>query len=173
MDFDAFAEAARDAMAAPIYDRWMVGYSGPQPSTDTPTQEALQVVTDQLIEYEQALAEVPAEMSRLDDLASRLNYFYDPQYAAGLSGEALARDRSPEAISARYEMAVERLKESRDSLVAQSQILQALVSTYTAARAKIEHDLQWQEYVQGQFGVDPSNIPREIRAAREHERAAA
>jgi hypothetical protein len=166
MDFDAFREAAREANAAPLYDRWLIGVVGPTPSTDSPTAETLQVLTDQLIEYEQGMAEVPGLLSALDDLASRLNYYYDPEYAAqeDPQGMPVRSFNAPSNIRYVYHAAVAHLAESRASLNDQAQIVQSLVSTYTAARAKVEHDLQWQEYVRDQFGVDPASIPREVRA---------
>jgi hypothetical protein len=162
MDIEQFYEVSREAMNLQSYDTWLIGERGPVPSTDQPTAETLQELTDKLIEYETGLAFAPQELNRLDDLASRLNYFYDPEYAAQPDPPDMRRDNAlPSVIRWRYETSVARLAEVRASLNDQVQVLQALVSTYTAARAKVEHDLAWQEYVRTNFGVDPSAIPRE------------
>lgn len=166
MDFDAFQAVAMEALRQRPYDNWMIDDYGTAPADNAATQDELDRLTAKLIEYEQVAALIPEERDRLDDLSSKLNYLYDPEYAAG--DEIPGRERSnqsPAAIRSWYEMAVANLAEVRASLNGHAQIVQALVSAYTAARAKVEHDLGWQAYVREQFGVDPSTIERENKRA--------
>lgn len=166
MDIEAFTAVAREILQLQPYDQWLVGYGPPTPSTENPTQETLDALTEKVIEYEGVLAAVPAELDRLDDLGSRLNYYYDAAYAAQEDPTGSERsDAAPSIVRWRYETCTARLAETRATLNGQVQVFQALLSTYTAARAKVEHDLQWQEYVREQFGVDPAAIPRAVKAA--------
>lgn len=163
MDIQAFYAATREAINLPGYDDWLVGYAGPRPTLEQPTDETLQALTEAVILYEEAVAAIPAEFAKLDELSSRINYLYDPVYAAQ-PGDANARDPAdPAIVRWRYETSIENLIKVRGTLTAQAGIIQALLSTYTAARAKVEHDLGWQAYVRDQFGVDPASIEREIK----------
>lgn len=171
MDFDAFWAAVVDAQRQMAIDTPAFGLQGPGVSLDSPTPAALEAATDTLIQLEQQLAGIPDRLVAIDDLASRINYHYDPEYAALPDAEATAyfdgfvpRRDAPSSVRSGYEGGVAHLTTVRASLIAEQQVLQALVSTWTAARAKIEHDLHWQAYLRDNHGIDPASIERELKA---------
>ena len=171
MDFDAFYAATAEAYRLLPYDSYGVGLTGPRPDAGAPTAEWLQEATDKLIGFEDMAAQIPALLDGLDDLASRLNYHYDPEWAALPDDQAgsyfadgiVPYRTMPSFVRSSYDGAVARLAEVRASLNAYAQIIQTMVSLWTAARAKIEHDLGWQSYVQERFGIDPASVPRDVK----------
>ena len=162
MDIDGFWKAHAAAMALDPYDVYLIDIRGPKPGDETPTDADLTAATETVISIEQELALIPGLLDAIDDASSSLNYFYDADYASQPGDPALRQGYAPAILSA-YERAVEHLSAVRSSLNAQAQVLQALLSAWISARAKIEHDLGWQSYVQERFGIDPASVPRDVK----------
>ncbi len=154
-DWSQFDAAAKDALGfaalTPVPD-----IAGPQLSGAAPTEADLETATERVIEIETSVNVVMDQLQRVDDLASALNYHFDRRAASDGSDAGASAQQT-------YDAAVSALSSARQSLRDQHMMLQAQISAWSAARAKIEHDLQWQGYVADSFGVDPLQIEREVK----------
>ncbi len=158
MDIDAFGGVYRQIMALPRVDTDFVGLAGPRLHDGNPSQADLDEVTEKVIEIEKALAEVPAALASLDALGSDLNFYYDQTAAAEAAASGA---RTPLAAAEFwYGQATELLADVRAGVEQHLQVLQTQLAVWSAARATIEHDLRWQEYVAERFGADMAAEPR-------------
>lgn len=166
MDINAFGGIYRQIMALPALDQNYVGWSGPRPSDENPTQADLDHFTEQVIAIERDITESLNALREIDRLGSYLNLYYDAREAAeaaDLSGPA-----GRTAIAAAqymYGQAETHLALRRTEVEQYMQVLQAQLVVFAEARAKVEHDLRWQEYVAERFGADMSTEPRGFKFA--------
>ncbi len=169
MDMTAFRAAYTAAMGMPFFDTQFVDVVGPRLTGDNPTQRNLDEVTEHVIALEQGIPKLIGYLRQVDEAGSALNLAYDAELAAEA---AASGERRPEAAAQyMYEQATARLVETRTAIEQTMEIEQRQLVLFAEARARIEHDLRWQEFVAERFGVDMSTEERGFKRAQPAEAA--
>lgn len=164
MDVNAFGGIYRQIMALPAVDQTFLGFTGPRPSDQNPTQADLEHFTEKVIELEQRLVEAVAALREIDRLGSDLNLYYDAAEAAEAASATGSAGRTVLAAAQyMYEQATTILAVRRAEIEQYMQVLQGQLVLFSEARAKVEHDLRWQEYVAERFGVDMADEQRGLK----------
>lgn len=129
MDNAAVQDAAAQIEAFPWPD--LAAVAGPVPPAGDPTEDDLREATEQAIAYEDALAAANAQIQALNDLYARMNF----------------------DLPTGYETAVEVAKDKFTAWADYRDLVQQALVLWSEARAKIEHDLEWQAYERQTYGV--------------------
>lgn len=128
----------------------------PSDSSYSPSQTDLDAATETVIILEQTLLVANATIEAL--MVDRVELFaaYNAAYAEA------SRDESPMAsldvVDGLMTDIVDYLDGVYRDWTGHRDVVQALLSVWTAARAKIEHDIAWQAYVAARYG--DTNIER-------------
>lgn len=116
---------------------------------NVPTQDDLDAATAALISLQDDLNTIPPILGQIDGIVQAMSEAYQEGDSYPPFSRALARGR-----------------ELRDLWLEYQTLRIQQMTTFVAAVAKLEHDLQWQAYVSDNFGTNPADIPRKATRPR-------
>lgn len=122
----------------------------PSDSSYSPSQSDLDAATDTVILLEQTLLVANATIEAL--MVDRVELFaaYNAAYAEASRAESPMA--SLDVVDGLMTGVVDYLDGVYRDWTGHRDVVQALLSVWTAARAKIEHDIAWQAYVAARYG---------------------